>query len=371
MRIECSDKEELISWVQKVSLNKKLYIFAAGTYGNILGIFFNENSIAWEAYIDNNKNLVGQKLNQKDIKCLEEIQKEDNFVYIISAMLYENIKEQLEQTGVKSENIYWFGNMELLDEIGSEFLETRKHVHKIERFKNIHQGKRCFLIGNGPSLVAEDLNKIKNEYSMAANKIFQAFPNTEWRPTYYFCDDSILCRELFAEKEPLQNVLSVCEAGFSSTKHALNKYHQDKDITNLYYYESRNTIDKAGKLTPLFSDDCGKCVYACYTIVYIMYQIAVYMGFKELYLLGMDFSFTQEVNQNGQVVLHDGIKRNHSNLMDELDMKKENMPRPHIILEGHKMAKNYAESHGVKIYNATRGGKLEVFERVDLDSLFE
>ena len=56
MRIECSDKEELISWVQKVSLNKKLYIFAAGTYGNILGIFFNENSIAWEAYIDNNKN---------------------------------------------------------------------------------------------------------------------------------------------------------------------------------------------------------------------------------------------------------------------------------------------------------------------------
>lgn len=33
-------------------------------------------------------------------------------------------------------------------------------------------------------------------------------------------------------------------------------------------------------------------------------------------------------------------------------------------------AREYADGHGIKIYNATRGGKLEVFERVNFDKLF-
>ena len=36
----------------------------------------------------------------------------------------------------------------------------------------------------------------------------------------------------------------------------------------------------------------------------------------------------------------------------------------------YEVAKENAEKKGIKIYNATRGGKLEVFERVDFDSLF-
>lgn len=36
----------------------------------------------------------------------------------------------------------------------------------------------------------------------------------------------------------------------------------------------------------------------------------------------------------------------------------------------YQAARRYAETHGIKIYNATRGGELEVFERVDFDSLF-
>ncbi len=32
--------------------------------------------------------------------------------------------------------------------------------------------------------------------------------------------------------------------------------------------------------------------------------------------------------------------------------------------------KKYADKNGVKIFNATRGGMLEVFERVDLDDMF-
>ena len=37
------------------------------------------------------------------------------------------------------------------------------------------------------------------------------------------------------------------------------------------------------------------------------------------------------------------------------------------IMDGYKAAKQYADLHGIRICNATRGGKLEIFERVDFD----
>jgi uncharacterized Rossmann fold enzyme len=64
-----------------------------------------------------------------------------------------------------------------------------KYSKKLKSFKDIHKGKRCFIIGNGPSLKMEDLDKLKNEYTFAANKIYLAFEETDWRPTYYCIQD--------------------------------------------------------------------------------------------------------------------------------------------------------------------------------------
>ena len=40
-----------------------------------------------------------------------------------------------------------------------------------------------------------------------------------------------------------------------------------------------------------------------------------------------------------------------------------------MMISAYKVAKEYADRNNVKIMNATRGGMLEVFERVDLDAL--
>ena len=49
--------------------------------------------------------------------------------------------------------------------------------------KNLHKGKRGFIIGNGPSLKINDLDMPKNDISIASNKIYLAFNQTKWRPT--------------------------------------------------------------------------------------------------------------------------------------------------------------------------------------------
>src|SRR5690606_31514735 len=60
---------------------------------------------------------------------------------------------------------------------------------ELRRFKNIHAGKRCFIVATGPSLKVSDLDMLKDELTLSMNSIFMAFKETDWRPTYYAIQD--------------------------------------------------------------------------------------------------------------------------------------------------------------------------------------
>ena len=76
-----------------------------------------------------------------------------------------------------------------------------KHTHYgryMKKIHNSHLGESCFVIGNGPSLTAEDLTTLheKGIDTFAVNRIFKIFPQTEWRPTYYVSTDAVLVRDI-------------------------------------------------------------------------------------------------------------------------------------------------------------------------------
>lgn len=66
-----------------------------------------------------------------------------------------------------------------------QYLLNRSTCHQLKKFKNIHKGQRCFIIGTGPSLTVEDLELLKDEICFGSNRIFEIYPRTSWRPTYY------------------------------------------------------------------------------------------------------------------------------------------------------------------------------------------
>ena len=68
------------------------------------------------------------------------------------------------------------------------YLRSPDHFY-LQTLKGIHEGKRCFVIGNGPSLCPEDLDLLCGEYTFAANRIYNIFDRTSWRPTYYLTVD--------------------------------------------------------------------------------------------------------------------------------------------------------------------------------------
>ena len=76
------------------------------------------------------------------------------------------------------------------------FYRFSSDSREIRAYKNIHQGERCFIIGNGPSLTMEDLSCLTGEHCFAANRICNAFSKTDWRPEYYMCVDSSVFKDM-------------------------------------------------------------------------------------------------------------------------------------------------------------------------------
>ncbi|NQU09812.1 hypothetical protein HQ590_03405, partial [bacterium] len=63
---------------------------------------------------------------------------------------------------------------------------------RLAAYRNRHRGRRCFVLGNGPSLRTADLDRLQTEITFASNKIYLAFDQTAWRPTYYTVVDLLV-----------------------------------------------------------------------------------------------------------------------------------------------------------------------------------
>ncbi|MGN0809547.1 MAG: 6-hydroxymethylpterin diphosphokinase MptE-like protein [Christensenellales bacterium] len=250
-------------------------------------------------------------------------------------------------------------------------LLARRRAHQLQHFeltkwgKNLKKlcgkfmGKRCFIIGNGPSLRAGDLDKLRDEYSFAFNRIYYIFEHTSWRPTFYCTQD-----------------VKIAQASFQEIRDAIStpylfapinlKWYEGVDIDTDFFFSPR----PAGDRIPDFSENIAAYIGIGNTVAYTAIQLAVYMGFSELYLLGVDHSFQTYQDKDGNVIFDPSVK---NYFCDQYNHDNEQLYVPKLDLStlAFIAAQSYAESHPVTIYNATRGGKLEVFPRVDFDSLFD
>lgn len=217
---------------------------------------------------------------------------------------------------------------------------------KIEILKNAFSGKQhCFIVATGVSLRTSDLDRLKEngEFCFGVNKIFKI--GSDWRPNAYIVTDSFLLQEAQEDIAKYDVPLKFFGDG-NYCKEAEKQNEYVMHVVGGQYLSA----------PPPFSENIAQKVYGGGTVTYACIQIAIYLGFREIYLLGVDCDYSL------------GSKSNHFYDEDKPDMIERNMEQMILAFQA---AKNYADSHGIKIYNATRGGKLEVFERVDFDSLFE
>lgn len=244
-----------------------------------------------------------------------------------------------------------FKTQSILVKIKMKFREKgkeNKNYSKIIQFRNIHKGKRCFVLATGPSLNEDDINKLKNEYTFGMNSICLIYDKTDWRPTYFAIQDN----EVFAKLQYI--IKKYKEVPVFISDNIKKKYRKRKDWilfptdTKYHSYEILK-----GKYFAKFSDDSYRIVYDGYSIAYSILQLAVYMGFKEIYLLGADCTYT-----GGKEHFVDAGVEDRSRIY----------ATPKLVT-AYEAAKKFADNHDIKIFNATRGGVLEVFPRVNLDEV--
>lgn len=238
--------------------------------------------------------------------------------------------------------------------------QKAKSDQYLKELKDKYKGQRCFIIGNGPSLTGQDLEMLKNEITFATNKIYQIFQLTSWRPTYYgMLDEGVGMSEGVAEGASAID----CDVKFFRME-GWYAFHQIKgQKCYLHSWWSRKYLDD-----PHFSTDLCKGVYTIATVTYMMLQIAVWMGFDEIYLLGMDNRYAYSRLRDGTIVQNPGVVSWFSD-------NGQTLPDPSTagatweMDVAYEYAEKFSREHGFRIYNATRGGFLEKFERVSLDEV--
>lgn len=284
---------------------------------------------------------------------------------ILFSVLYIFIDKYLFLSFKKSPNLFklfWYSTRFRL---ASKGIYINSNEKKLKQLKNKYTGKRCVIIGNGPSLNELDLTLLKNEYTFGVNAIYLNYDKMQFSPTFYVVEDYLVAEDRASEI----NSYNKSQVKFFGTylDYILKK---DEKTINLNV-----PITSYGKkhFKPYFATDCIRRIGVGGTVTYMCLQLAYYMGFTEVYMIGFDHNYTvpkgQDYDKN-PVIKSNEDDINHFAPGYFGKGYRWHDPKVDRMEEGFKIAKIFFDQDGRKIYNATKGGKLEVFERVNYNEVF-
>ncbi|BAQ15707.1 FkbM family methyltransferase [Methyloceanibacter caenitepidi] len=230
---------------------------------------------------------------------------------------------------------------------------------KLRDLRKKYKGtKRCFVIGNGPSLNETDLSVLKDEVTFAVNGFFLKAKDLDWRPTFYVVEDHLVA-------EDRRRWINAFEGSTKLFPAYLGYCLDEGQDTIFFNHLPRKSFPHGYD----FSTDAAQATYTGCTVTFTCMQLAFYFGFEEIYLIGVDASYD----------LPQDVKQADSYAVGVLDMKSDDPnhfhpdyfgkgfrwhdPQVEKMVQAYQEARRVTERTDQRIYNATIGGKLEVFER--------
>jgi glycosyltransferase involved in cell wall biosynthesis len=250
----------------------------------------------------------------------------------------------------------------------------RTELERLAGLRGRYQGKRCFVIGNGPSINQMDLERLAGEFTFCSNKFYLKTPELSWRPSFYTCLDWRVT------PDDSENIQKFVDDQAHMLKFFPNRFrHLLRPDSNTFWYES---ISSGRYLREKFEVDAVNCLRGGGTVSTAMLQLAAFLGFNTIYLIGTDVTYRipDTVKQEGRDRFNTGVRINLTSTADDdcnhfspayfgagARWHDPNVPE---MKRGFRNAYLAAHMHGIKIYNASKGGALDCIPRVDYESLF-
>lgn len=275
-----------------------------------------------------------------------------------------------------------------------EYIKKKNHkdvklfhdlIKENKKYKNIHKGQRCFILGSGPSVNDIDFGLLKNEITFTVNQLVRNNQFEKLQTDYHMWADRIFFEIDKDNDEDVEMLDTIRLVNIKSpkaevfyeimAKQMIDDFKLEKD-NNINYFQSlgMNTEHIGRKII-----DFSEPVPNYPTVVHSAIILAVYMGFKEIYLLGCDCTGIINIAQNK---MQEANKNLYAFEMTNAAAKrleryaqqrsiKDELYSQAIMFEKYEEINRYCVNNGVKLYNATRGGLLDSIERVDLEKVIK
>jgi len=228
---------------------------------------------------------------------------------------------------------------------------------RLKKYQNMYTGKRCFVIGNGPSLRNTDLSLLKDEFTFGMNRIYLAFEEWGFKTSFLVSVNDLVIEQCYSEFRDLD-----MPKFFSWRSKDLLFPESQPDINTHFLYTSYTG--------PKFNNQITNRFWEGSTVTYVCLQLAFCMGFSEVYLIGVDHSFNTKGIAN-QTVVSSGDDPNH--FSPEYFGKGFRWQLPDLDTSeiSYQLANHEYIADDRKVFDATVGGKLTVFPKVDYRTIFE
>lgn len=237
---------------------------------------------------------------------------------------------------------------------GLQFLAARRQAHfaGVRSFRDRHQGERCFIIGNGPSLKRMDLSPLRDEYTFGLNRIYLLFPEIGFPTSFLVC----------------------------MNRHVIEQFHDEIEalpMPKFFPWTARDVVSDSDSVSLLwrhpiglrFSKSVAFGVWEGATVTFVAMQLAFYMGFSKVILIGVDHSF-QTRGPAHKLITSDGDDENHFAPNYFGRGVKWQLPDLETSEIAYGLARDTFAAAGRELVDATVGGNLQVFPKVRYEELF-
>lgn len=253
----------------------------------------------------------------------------------------------------------YFKNLRKKEQTNTPIRLAENEIYK-NKFSDV---KRCFILATGPSIKDENLELLQNEFCISVSNFFVHEKYSLLKPEFHvfaplhtpitpdqylgWINDALI-------NTNFKTTYVICESNRDIVETTLSAHN------TLYYLHGGNfPVDFTDKLPPV------------QTVVHVAIYLAMYLGIKEIYLLGTDHSWILHYGESKHFYeesKHVLVRQNYSEWTEE-DIGKE-FENNAILWSIYRKIRTYSHTVNTRIVNLSKGSLLDVFERNRLENIF-
>ena len=224
-----------------------------------------------------------------------------------------------------------------------------QHAQKVLLpYKDRYSGYRCIVIGNGPSLKKMNLAVLRNEFTFGLNRIYLLFDEWGFSTTFLVSVNRLVLQQFGDELQNVNALVKVFSWGGRQ-----------------YIQSDAHTAFLAAKPSKVMTGQISAGYYPTHgTVTNIALELAYFMGFSEVLLIGVDHNFTDR-GTGGKAIIANGPDQNHFSNDYFGKGTVWQLPNYESMEYGYRKAYSLYQRGNRRIVDATPGGKLQIFPKVD------